>query len=324
MDGGRQTQVAQSNRAPEGTAETFLSQTRLAVCLSDAQHPDQPIVFANDAFLRLTGYDLDEVVGRNCRFLQGRNTDQLDVDWIRRALSDADVCAVELLNYRKDGTAFWNAVHIGPIFDDQGRLTYFYGSQWDVTDRVVARDEGIRSRRFAAELQRRVGDLFRIVTHIVGIGEENEAPRGAVGAAIGRIRAVERSSEQFVGEPGGGATELASLIRSVLEPHDARGVGLVGAKVVLPSRLLAPVGLFIHEVASIANASEKARIEWKVADQTLVLEWREAGVRTGRVGPSPEGSALVDSVLRSVEGEASYPSDAETLAVLKVPLSTVH
>jgi PAS domain S-box-containing protein len=100
---------------------------------------DAPIVFVNRAFRWLTGYDEQDIIGRNCRFLQGPGTDPEAVARIRTALANEDVVVVELLNYRKDGTAFWNALHLGPIYDAQGRLIYYFGSQWDVSDVRAAR-----------------------------------------------------------------------------------------------------------------------------------------------------------------------------------------
>ena len=129
--------------------EQAMAQTRMAVCLSDPNQPDLPIVFANRAFRRLTGYDEDEILGRNCRFLQGPKTDRNAVARVREAIANEDVLVVELLNYRKDGTPFWNALHLGPIYDSQGKLIYFFGSQWDVSDVRAARAEDHHQRLHA-------------------------------------------------------------------------------------------------------------------------------------------------------------------------------
>lgn len=90
--------------------------------LTDPHRPDNPIVYANNAFLRQTGYTRDEVLGHNCRFLQGPETDPNGIDAIRYALAHLLVVEVDLLNYRKDGTTFWNRVRIRPILDAQGGL----------------------------------------------------------------------------------------------------------------------------------------------------------------------------------------------------------
>lgn len=105
----------------------------MAMIATDPHQADNPIVFANDAFLKLTGYGLDEVVGRNCRFLQGPDTDQDVVAKLREVIDEQTFGYVEIINYKKDGTPFWNALHISPVYDDDGHLTHFFGSQWDIT-----------------------------------------------------------------------------------------------------------------------------------------------------------------------------------------------
>jgi len=105
------------------------------ISISDASLGDFPLVYVSPGFERLTGYTKDEVIGRNCRFLSGPSTDPT----ARRTLADAirrqQSCTVEILNYRKDGSTFWNEVTVTPLFDDKGTLTHFVGMQCDVTAR---------------------------------------------------------------------------------------------------------------------------------------------------------------------------------------------
>jgi PAS domain S-box-containing protein len=103
--------------------------TRMPIVLSDARQPDYPIVLANQAFLDLTGYTADEIVGRNCRFLQGKATSPSAVAELRFAIAAGKGANVEILNYRKDGSAFWNQLHLSPIHDDDGKLAYYFASQ---------------------------------------------------------------------------------------------------------------------------------------------------------------------------------------------------
>lgn len=109
--------------------------TRMAMIVTDPRRPDNPIVFANDAFLRLTGYSRLEVTGRNCRFLQGPETDMDTVARVRQAVREQTDINVDLLNYRKDGSTFHNALYVGPVHDEKGELLYFFASQLDVSDR---------------------------------------------------------------------------------------------------------------------------------------------------------------------------------------------
>jgi len=109
--------------------------TRMAMIVTDATQADNPIIFANDAFLRLTGYSRDEVIGRNCRFLQGPETDPQAVKALRAAIAAGEDIAIDILNYRKDGSAFWNALYLSPVRNDAGQIVYFFGSQLDTTDK---------------------------------------------------------------------------------------------------------------------------------------------------------------------------------------------
>lgn len=125
--------------------------TRMPMIVTDPRRHDNPIVFANDAFLALTGYSRIEVVGRNCRFLQGPETDPATVDRLRAAVRDAEAISVDILNYRKDGTTFHNALYTGPVHDADGRLRYFFASQLDVTERYALQRENAALRRQLAE-----------------------------------------------------------------------------------------------------------------------------------------------------------------------------
>lgn len=113
----------------------------LALSISDALRPDDPLVWINGAFSRLTGYPPDEVLGRNCRFLQGADTDPIAVARIRTAMDEGRAVATVIRNYRRDGSAFWNQVVVSPVVDESGQVTHHVGIQADVSDRVdTARD----------------------------------------------------------------------------------------------------------------------------------------------------------------------------------------
>ena len=113
----------------------------LSFTVSDPGQPDNPLVWCNEAFTRLTGYRADEVIGRNCRLLQGENTDQDAVARVRRALAEGRSVTEVLLNYRRDGSAFWNEVFISPVTGENGEVSNFVGFQTDVTERVLLQSE---------------------------------------------------------------------------------------------------------------------------------------------------------------------------------------
>jgi PAS domain S-box-containing protein len=121
----------------------------LAFTIADPRQDDTPLVYVNPAFERTTGYSAEEVVGRNCRFLQGPSTDPEAVRRIAKALADEEHLVITLLNHRQDGTAFWNELSLSPVYDGAGVLTHFVGIQADVTPRVLAEQE--RAAHLAAE-----------------------------------------------------------------------------------------------------------------------------------------------------------------------------
>lgn len=118
--------------------------------VTDPRQPDNPIVFANQAFLAMTGYDESEILGTNCRFLQGPDTDRAVIAQIRDAIAAKHEIATEVLNYRKDGSTFWNALFISPIHDESGEVIYFFASQLDVSRRRDAEDALHQSQKMEA------------------------------------------------------------------------------------------------------------------------------------------------------------------------------
>jgi len=141
-----------SERSGDGVSDLVrhraLDAAPLGVVITDPTMADNPIVYANDAFYRLTGYGPDETIGRNCRFLQGPETDPDRVGELRAAVDAAESASTVLRNYRRDGSIFWNHVEITPLTDD-GTVTHFVGFQHDVTDLKRREQELVeRQRRF--------------------------------------------------------------------------------------------------------------------------------------------------------------------------------
>lgn len=126
--------------------------TRMPMIVTDPNQHDNPIIFCNEAFRRLTGYGDDEIIGRNCRFLQGPETDRATIGKIRTAIAVGQDVAVDILNYRKDGSTFWNAVFISPVRDEAGAIAYFFASQLDFTN-VKSREADLAAARHEAEAQ---------------------------------------------------------------------------------------------------------------------------------------------------------------------------
>ncbi|GAB2984458.1 hypothetical protein GCM10027049_22840 [Mucilaginibacter puniceus] len=111
-----------------------------SVIITDQRLPDQPIIFCNTAFEKLTGYSREEILGHNCRFLQGNDRDQEAIKDVRECIAAGGTCTVALRNYRKDGTPFWNELALSPVHDDDGAVSHFVGIQKDITDRMSGRN----------------------------------------------------------------------------------------------------------------------------------------------------------------------------------------
>ena len=151
--------------------------TPIATIVTDNREPDNPIIASNESFTVLTGYSQDEILGRNCRFLTGQRTEPETRSTLRAAIMNGQPIVAELTNYRKDGSAFRNAVMIAPVRDEAGNVILFVGSQME----VVAAKGGLRrelARKMIGTLTRRqtevlelmaAGFLNKQIAHLLGI-----------------------------------------------------------------------------------------------------------------------------------------------------------
>ncbi|MBA1272469.1 histidine kinase famiy protein [Stutzerimonas azotifigens] len=193
--------------------------TRMPMVLTDPRQPDNPIVFVNKAFLDLTGYEEDQVVGRNCRFLQGEQTDPESIAEVRKALEEHRGVALDLLNYKADGSPFWNALFIGPIFDESGELLYFFASQLDVTQRRVSEQSFRHAQKMEAIGQLTAGmahdfnNLLQVVTGNLEVAQQYAVGNSVLSSAIEHAQAA--------AERGGKLTQqlLAFARKQRLEPQ---------------------------------------------------------------------------------------------------------
>lgn len=150
------------------------------IVITDSSLPDEPIIYVNPAFERMTGYAADEVVGRNCRFLQGDDREQEPLGDLRAALREGRECRVVLRNYRQDGTLFWNELYVSPVLDEGGNVTNFVGVQNDITE-----------RRRIEEVLRESENRLRIAAQSTGLGTWDYYPD------TGELRWDERCKAMF-------------------------------------------------------------------------------------------------------------------------------
>ena len=293
-------------------------QTRMALCVADPGQDDCPIIYVNEAFVRLTGYPREEIIGRNCRFLQGPETSKTAVQRIRDGIKSHEVRVIDVLNYRKDGTPFWNALHIGPIYSKGGEIKYYYGSQWDVTDMLSSREKVLEQARVAEEMQHRSRNLFAVLSAIVRLSARGVTDAKVLADRIaGRIEALGAAHRVSlrIGTNANKTADLRALISDILKPYRMEGrsrVKLVGDEASVPEYAITPVGLALHELATnavkygaLGVTEGQVRVDWTLNDAELEIEWVEVGgPRIDLDSPRKEGtgSRLSDKMLRAIGG----------------------
>ncbi len=256
--------------------------SRMPMCLTDPDQPDDPIVFCNQAFEELTGYSQHDVIGRNCRFLQGELTDRATVAEIRAAIEARQELHVEILNYRKNGSLFWNALFISPVIDTDGNLIHFFASQLDVTKRREAEAVFQQSQRLetlgamASSLAHEFNNLMTIVlANLERLGSEHDAGQ--------RRNRIERASE--------GARKAARLTDQMLsfarrQFHDSRvidvNVALAHCDAIL-DRMAGGAAIVQLDLAPAPLQVSIDAGQLEMALLNLVRNAADAGSRDGRI-----------------------------------------
>jgi len=260
--------------------------TRMPMVVSDARQPDYPIVLANDAFLNLTGFPADEVLGRNCRFLQGEATSRTAVAQIRAAVDQQRQATIEILNYKKDRTPFWNQLHISPIHDKHGELAYYFASQLDVTEyrRVQTLEEA--EHRLLLEVDHRTKNVLAIVDSIVRLSRSDNAASYAASVQQ-RVQALSRT-HMLLADKGWQAVELVDIVRTQVQVFGSANIDIEGPTVMIPAHAAQPIGLVVHELAAnaavhgvLSQRRGRLKISWISNSFGLTLNWVERG------GPEP-------------------------------------
>jgi len=168
-----------------------MDEARIGISISDARD-DLPLVYANEGFERVTGYDAAAVRGRNCRFLQGEATDPSAVDELRDRVDAGAPASVELVNYRADGSPFWNQVRLSPVEDADGDLTHFLGFQTDVTERK-------RTEQLVRLLNRVLRhNLRNDLNVLLGVGTHLQSERATEESLDGLGERIERTANRLV------------------------------------------------------------------------------------------------------------------------------
>ncbi|MEQ3630023.1 MAG: PAS domain-containing protein [Sulfitobacter sp.] len=308
---------------------------RLPLCITDPTLPDNPIVYVNEAFTDLTGYRLEEIVGQNCRFLQGPDTTRESIDAVRNILLGRRVDTVEIVNYRKDGSRFLNALQLGPINDEDGNLIYFFGSQLDVSERRRLESE---HRKLADdELLHRLRNIVNVMTAMVRLtAREEPTPAAFANKVIDRLSALGAAHFDTIGRSDQHEVDFKTLIGPIIRAYTSateEQIKLSGANPLISHRLVSPLTLALHELATNAVkhgalSTETGRVSLDIAllqaPARLRFVWQEIGGPEVTKSDRDSGSRIIQSLTRAVGGTLHYDWQSDGLiATAEFPMTAI-
>ncbi len=330
----------------DGTFASAFAASPTPMVLADAQREDHPIVWVNAAFLALTGYDWEDIAGRNCRMLQGPLTDSDTVARIGEALAKGAPFEAELVNYRKDGSWFWNGLTLSPVRDANGTVTHYYSAQADMTGKrnlevamthanqdlgrqVAEQTAGLRAAleqktALLHEVDHRVKNNLQVISSLMLLKArrtpEGEA-RDALQGMAERIGALSTAHRMLYSEGdcthfnlGDFAAEFLSDVNAGLD-HGTRRVEAEVEPISVAAAMAAPLALLIHELTANAlrHAFPDARegrvsITARRTEAGMRLTIRDDGVGIAAAAPNPAGFGrnLVEMVVRQLRGTIAW------------------
>ncbi|WP_330660935.1 PAS domain-containing protein [Erythrobacter sp.] len=248
--------------------DSIMRNAPFALTISDPHIDDNPLVFVSDAFEQMTGYQRSAVIGRNCRFLQGEQTDPETVKKIADAVSAGDEIEVEIYNYRADGEGFWNRLMVGPMRGEDGDVRFFVGLQHDLGSRSeVSAAESVDE--ILAEIQHRVKNHLSMVVGMIRIQARDKNARDSFDSLARRVEALQMlyTEMSVAGAIPATANDVPlgaylTRISSAISHIDGRGgirVLIDADKVDVPTETAARAGLVFSEI--LTNALQHAFVD---------------------------------------------------------------
>lgn len=323
--------------------------TRMPMVITDPSQADNPIVFCNVAFQQLTGYAREEIIGRNCRFLQGPETDAASVTKVRQAIENGHDVEVDLLNYRKDGSKFWNALYLSPVRDNEGLIRFFFASQLDVTERIeVQQAIADQKSSIEREVERRTADLsaaleaktillhevdHRVKNNLTMIGSllrlqvrtiDDPAVRDKLDTMLERVDALAVVHRQLYQSSDVARFDIGSFAETLA--HDvvgSSGRGDIRLQVDVEPMFVdaahaSALGLILNEI--LTNAIKHAFADGRSGLLTVLAETKDGQgvIRICDDGPGlPSvqrsktiGTSMITRLARQVEAEATWSDNA--------------
>lgn len=323
-----------------------IEESTVGITIGDANEPDTPIVYANTGFETLSGYTKEQIMGENCRLLQGQNTDGSTVDEIREAINSEEEIQTEILNYRRNGTPFWNELTISPIMGDESReVTHFVGIQTDVTAQK-------RRERLIEVLDRVLRHNLRNDMNVV-IGFADEIATRTEGETARMARKVKRTALELVSlseTVRGFETDITDT--TPLEAHDLRAeirtvvgnlraeypdtefnIDATGNETVMATDQLRSALFELGDNAAKHGGTTVTYAVRKTTDGQIAIHVRDSGpgippierqvLETGRETPLEHGSGLglwmVNWIVTSLGGTVRATVDTETTVTITLP-----
>ena len=306
---------------PDGVDGEAILRLPFALLITDATLPDDPIVFVNRAFLDQTGYAVDQVVGRNCRFLQGEHTDPESVRALREAIAEDREVTVDLVNYRAGGERFVNRLMVAPLYDDDGTVRHRLGIQHDQSDAGHHAERAIELTERLREMQHRMRNHLSMLLALIRLeAGRQERPEGRIDVLAARVEALGTLYDQ-IADPAGGdddaSVALGTYVRRVcgamemLSDRARIGVNVDVEPFETSVDRAARIGLFLCEV--LTNALRHAYGD---------AERGEISVSLVHSGPGTDGGAGGATLSVADDGrglgEARWPEEPGTLGGLIV------
>lgn len=303
-----------------------------AMCIADARKPDMPLIYANNAFLELTGYGREEVIGQNCRFLQGPDTSPEDKALFRAGFQGRAPFKVALLNYCKDGTPFQNQVFVSPMRESDGEISHYFAMQLplDMGGRSVVAES---LRAIDLEVRRLMQSLTSLVSLQARRAKTPEA-RQALDALMARFEAVAASHGI---EDGDTLTDLATYLdelakraAAALDPGGKRPLVQSLSPVHVDRTMAAPLGQIAAELligAYHAAEAGDAPVRFLMSCDEKTVELR---VETGETPPAPQEGGpghedddldIVAALVRGHGGAFAWAHGPGFAATARIPLT---
>ncbi|MGE7413445.1 PAS domain-containing protein [Methylobacterium tarhaniae] len=322
------------------------SASEAPMVMTDPAQADNPVVFVNDAFCRLTGYAAGDVLGRNCRFLQGPDTDPGDIARVRDAVAQGEPIRVDLLNYRKDGRPFWNAMTLTPVRDEAGAVRSYFAVLTDVTrtrqaERALVREkdglaQDLEARNRALqtaldqqtallhEVDHRVKNNLQVISSLVLLKARrarDTACREVLRSMADRIGALSTAHRLLYAVSDVArfdlrdfAADFAADLEAGIDT-DRIDLSVDVEAVAVPASMAAPLALLVHELAvnAVRHAFPDERrgrvaITARAEDDRLILDIRDDGVGLAAQPDNPEGFGrdLVGMLVRQLRGSLAF------------------